>query len=248
MTSKYDKLPLSDIARRYLGDETTPAETMPALATEFNANVFSLYRRLVRDGLIPRAPKGSHGGGRVSKDEFIEIWNSSSSADEAGRRAKVQPKTAVLRAVEYRKKGIVMKLMPKHQTFDERSIRVRKWQQEKRERENRTWPAARNDPGGRFRRHCWNPQCPNSEFQTDNPRIRYCSPQCCTQANNLRNNHKSSAARRAAFRYELTCRNADCPHGFTFRSANRRALYCCDECQKSAQNARNYARRKARQK
>lgn len=45
--------------------------------------------------------------------------------------------------------------------------------------------------------------------------------------------------------HKRTCQNPDCPHGFEFTTANPRAKYCCDKCQRSAQNARHYARRKA---
>lgn len=46
--------------------------------------------------------------------------------------------------------------------------------------------------------------------------------------------------------FTRTCQNPDCPSGFTFKTANPRSRYCCDECQKSAQNRRNYARRSRR--
>ena len=54
--SKYQKLPLADIAMRYLD-----GETMAVLAAEFNAQASGLYRRLVRDRLIPAHPKTAAG-------------------------------------------------------------------------------------------------------------------------------------------------------------------------------------------
>ena len=155
--TKYRTLPLEDIARRYLA-----GETMPVLAAEFDANPPGLYRRLVRDGLIPTHPKSAAGGAagaRTSRDEFIEIWNSSASAKEAAARAHVGYNTAVIRAVKYRKRGIPMKKYPRGRRSKERlSLRT-----------------------------CRNSKCPNGfTFKTDNPRAEYCSSDCRKAAQNRR--------------------------------------------------------------
>lgn len=48
--------------------------------------------------------------------------------------------------------------------------------------------------------------------------------------------------------YLRFCHNPRCSRGLKYFSTTEpRALYCCETCQKSARNRRNYARRKARQ-
>lgn len=42
--------------------------------------------------------------------------------------------------------------------------------------------------------------------------------------------------------YTRKCANPDCISGGEFTSEDPRRRYCCDECQKKAQNRRNYER------
>ena len=115
---------------------------------------------------------------------------------------------------------------------------------------------------GHYRRVCQNPVCPNGyDFRTGNPRALYCCDECQRVVQNKRNYAKKAAEGANAYRrkkspeeialnaaglWRRECRNPKCENGGEFITRNKRARYCCDECQKSAQNARNYARRRAR--
>ena len=222
--SKYQKLPLADIAMRYLD-----GETMPVLAAEFNAQASGLYRRLVRDRLIPAHPKTAAG---VPPDEFVEIWNSSASVDEVARRANIKRGTAIMRAVSYRKRGIMMKKYPRGLVdYEDRAAAAQRWQQERTDR--RPLPEMeRHDPDGRHRKEC--PNCGRG-FSTNKSNVRYCSD-VCTQRG--RSKRKSNHTRQGLS--IRTCRNSACPNGFTFNTNNPRAEYCSSDCKKAAQNRRYY--------
>lgn len=101
------RVPLEEVARRYLA-----GETMKALAAECGYAPKSLYLRLVREGLLSRAPKQSRPRSPVGRDEFADIWNAAATVDEAAVCAGLTRTTAINRATRYRKDGIVMKIMP----------------------------------------------------------------------------------------------------------------------------------------
>lgn len=130
--------------------------------------------------------------------------------------------------------------------------------------DDRAWDARKTDPGG-HRRVCQNPNCPNGyHFRTANPRALYCCDACQRTAQNAREYARRAGKKQAnaytrkktpeelalsaAGLWKRPCGNPNCPNGGEFITAHRRARYCDEVCKKAAQNARNYARRKARQK
>lgn len=48
-----------------------------------------------------------------SPEQFIRVWNQSSSASEVARKLKMTRLSALSRASRYRKQGIQLKAMPK---------------------------------------------------------------------------------------------------------------------------------------
>ena len=51
---------------------------------------------------------------RVSKDEFIRIWQAAKSRSEVAARLGLDPESCTNRARNYRKKGVKLKQFPKH--------------------------------------------------------------------------------------------------------------------------------------
>jgi transposase len=83
------------------------------IALMTNVSRQTIRRKLVAAGVYDPKRDGNSGYkyGKATTFEFVEVWQTSETADEAARRLGIETKLAVRRASHYRSRGIPLKRM-----------------------------------------------------------------------------------------------------------------------------------------